>query len=151
MYRIVPLAGPNIGSTRVKLYGSGFTSTKEDVQVKWGVLETEKMQKDQVTDYLWNENDFTIHAMVEGSEILTAYKKEAYSIEKKDFILYDGDKLKTYSAHAPKLPNWNATHGGPIYLSVGEHLVLNISNYTYADDYSTSGIFNVSYYSKTLY
>ena len=79
------------------------------------------MQKDQVSDYLWNENDFTAHAMVEGSEILTAYKKEAYTIEKKDASLTDGDKLKVYSAHAPKLPNWNATHGGPIYLSVGEH------------------------------
>ena len=89
--------------------------------------------------------------MIEGSEILTAYKKEAYNIEKKDFVLNDGDKLKAYSAHAPKLPNFNATHGGPVYLSVGEHLTLNISNYTYADDYSSSGLFNVSYYNQTIY
>lgn len=31
LYRIVPLAGPNEGSTKVKMIGSGFTSTKEDV------------------------------------------------------------------------------------------------------------------------
>lgn len=31
LYRIVPLAGPNEGNTRVKLYGNGFTSTKEEV------------------------------------------------------------------------------------------------------------------------
>jgi hypothetical protein len=85
LYRIVPMSGPNIGNTRVKLFGSGFTSTKEDVQVKWGVLDTEKMQKDQVQDYIWNENDFVAHAMVDGSEILSAYKKETFSIEKKDF------------------------------------------------------------------
>jgi len=30
--------------------------------------------------------------------------------------------LKTYVAHAPKLPNWNHTHGGPVYMAVGEHL-----------------------------
>jgi hypothetical protein len=44
--------------------------------------------------------------MVEGSEILQAYKKEAYNVEKKDFELNDGDKLKTYIGYAPKLPNW---------------------------------------------
>lgn len=42
------MSGPNIGNTRVKLFGSGFTSTKEDVQIKWGVLDTEKIQKDLV-------------------------------------------------------------------------------------------------------
>ena len=31
LYRIVPLAGPNEGHTKVKLYGSGYLSTKEDV------------------------------------------------------------------------------------------------------------------------
>ena len=59
--------------------------------------------------------------MVEGSEILFAYKKEAYTIEKRDSELHDGDKLKSYVATAPKLPNWNKTHGGPIYLSVGKN------------------------------
>lgn len=49
-------------------------------------------------------------------------------------------------AHAPKLTNWNRTHGGPIYLSVGEHLVLNATNYTYSED-----IVNVTHYNKTLY
>lgn len=151
LYRIVPLSGPNEGNTRVKLYGSGYTSTKEDVHIKWGVLETEKLLKDQVTDYFWNENDFLARSMMEGSEILTAYKKEAYNVEKKDYSLTDGDKLKSYTGHAPKLPNWNATHGGPIYMSVGEHLNLNISNYTYADDYATTGLFNISYYTLTKY
>jgi hypothetical protein len=36
------MAGPNEGNTRVKLFGSGFNSQKEDVHVKWGVVETEK-------------------------------------------------------------------------------------------------------------
>ena len=46
--------------------------------------------------------------MVEGSEVLRAYKKEAFHIAKKDYELHSGDKLKTYVANAPKLPNWNA-------------------------------------------
>jgi hypothetical protein len=40
LYRAVPMAGPNEGKTRVKLFGSGFSSSKEDVHVKWGVVET---------------------------------------------------------------------------------------------------------------
>jgi len=70
LYRIAPLAGPNEGNTRVKLLGSGFTSTRDDVFVKWGVLDTEKILKDQVLEYIWNENDFLNHGMVEGSEVL---------------------------------------------------------------------------------
>jgi hypothetical protein len=42
----VPLAGPNEGSTRVKILGSGFTTTKDDVKIKWGVLDTEKIIKE---------------------------------------------------------------------------------------------------------
>lgn len=152
LYRIVPLAGPNEGKTRVKLYGSGLAATKDDVFVRWGVLDTEKILKEQVLDYIWNENDFITHAMVEGSEILPAYKKEAFSIEKKDYELAEGDKLKTYVSHAPRPNNWNATHGGPIYLSVGEHLVLNVSNYSFEEN-PTGGdlLMNVSYFNRTIF
>lgn len=41
-------------------------------------------------DYIWNEQDFIQNSMVFGSEILTAYKKEAYNVEKKDYELTDG-------------------------------------------------------------
>lgn len=68
--------------------------------------------------------------MVDGSEVLRAYKKEAFHVAKKDYELKDGEKLKTYVATSPKLSNWNETHGGPVYLSVGEHLVLNVTNNT---------------------
>lgn len=50
--------------------------------------------------------------MVSGSEILSAYKKEAYNIEKRDAELTDGNRLKTFVSHAPKLANSNKTHGG---------------------------------------
>lgn len=132
LYRIVPMAGPNEGSTKVKLVGSGFNSGKEDVFVKWGVVDTEKQLKENVLDYIWSEADFVSNSLPPGNEVLLAYKKEAYNVEKKDFELYEGQKLKNYVvAHAPKLSNWNATHGGPIYLSVGEHLVVNATNYSY--------------------
>jgi hypothetical protein len=102
------MSGPNIGGTKVKLYGSGFASTTDAVYTRWGVLDTQKQQKDLVANYIWGEQDFINNAMVPGSEILSAYKKEAYNIEKQDFVLNDNDLLKTYPmAMSPKLPNWN--------------------------------------------
>jgi len=69
--------------------------------------------------------------------------------EKRDYELNENDTLKTYPlAKSPRLPNWNATHGGPIYMSVGEHVILNCTNYTYDDATQTQ---NVSFYNKTLY
>jgi len=58
LYRIVPMAGSNEGNTKVKLFGSGFNSGKEDVFVRWGVIETEKQLKENVIDYIWSESDF---------------------------------------------------------------------------------------------
>lgn len=46
LYRIAPMAGPNEGRTRVKLFGSGFNSANTDVHVRWGVVETEKLLKE---------------------------------------------------------------------------------------------------------
>jgi hypothetical protein len=36
------MAGPNEGGTKVKLYGSGFNTQKEDVYTKWGVVTSDK-------------------------------------------------------------------------------------------------------------
>ena len=134
LYRIAPMAGPNIGNTRVKIFGSGYTTTKEDVFLKWGVLDTEKVLKAEVMDYIWNENDFLTNVMLPGSEALIGYKKESYNFEKKDADLADGQKLKTWVAHSPKLPNWTKTHGGPIYLGVGEQIAINTTFYNQTDE-----------------
>jgi hypothetical protein len=74
------MAGPLEGKTRCKLTGSGFNATKEEVYIRWGVLDTEMMTKELVLEYVWNENDYVFKTMVEGSEILVAYKKETYKI-----------------------------------------------------------------------
>jgi hypothetical protein len=74
------MCGPLSGKTRVKLIGSGFNASKEDVYIRWGILETEMMTKDLVLEYIWNENDFVFKTMVDGSENLIAYKKETWKI-----------------------------------------------------------------------
>jgi hypothetical protein len=54
-------------------------------------------------DYIYKEMEFVNHAMVDGSEILQAYKKEAFNIEKKDFEIEENFRLRTYVAQSPKL------------------------------------------------
>ena len=99
LYRIAPMAGPQEGRTRVKLFGAGFNTanSKEDVFVKFGVVEAQKMQKEQVVDYIWaSENEFVHNTMVPGSEVLSAYRKETYNVKKVDAEIHERDRLKSY-------------------------------------------------------
>lgn len=49
--------------------------------MKWGIVQTETILKEQVLDFIWqSENDFVQTAMVPGSEVLQAYKKETYNV-----------------------------------------------------------------------
>lgn len=126
VFRIAPLAGPNEGKTRVKIFGSGFkTNSSDDVFVKWGIVETQKLLKEDVLDYIWDENDFISHTMVQGSDILMAYKKESYNSRIVDAPIKDRTRLRTYVTQSPRLPNWSKTHGGPMYMSMGEHFQIN--------------------------
>lgn len=141
LYRIAPMAGPNEGHTRVKLLGSGFNSptSKEEVHVRWGIVQTEKLLKEQIMEYIWNENDFISNTMVPGSEVLMAYKKEAYNVNKVDAALTDKQKLRTIVTKSPRLPNWTHTHGGPMYMGVGEHFQINRTSYASLADENVNG------------
>jgi len=126
--------------------------------VKWGVLYTEEMMKLQVMNYIWNEA-FLIQVEAErGNHILKAYKEEGnyneieyYFTKIKDYELFEGQKLVDYYAFSPKLENWYCTHGGPVYMAVGEELNLNITNYTSYEDTTGLTYTNVSYYNKTIF
>lgn len=121
--RIAPMAGPNEGKTRVKIFGSGIANplSKDDVFVKWGIVQTEKVVKQDVLDYIWNENDYISNTLFEGSENLIAYKKENSNTKKIDSEVKDRAKLKSYISQSPRLPNWTKTHGGPMYMAAGEN------------------------------
>ena len=151
LYRIAPMSGPNIGGTRVNMIGSGFSSAKDEVFFRWGVLETERTQKDQVLDYIWNEQNFLLNTMLPGSEVLLAFKKETYNFMIKNHNTTEGQKLKTTTGHAPHLPNWNFTHGGPIYVAVGEHLQVNVTNYTLPEADAENATVTTSVYQQTIY
>lgn len=83
--------------------------------------------------------------MVDGSDVLLAYKKEAADIEKVDAPIGEGVTLRTYISKAPVRDHWTKTHGGPIYMSVGEELKFNVTNH------SASEVGKLSYYEKEVW
>jgi hypothetical protein len=55
------MAGPIGGSTKVILYGEGFTSSlpKENIVfVKFGTYSTQILDKSLVDDYTWSSDDY---------------------------------------------------------------------------------------------
>ena len=61
IYRISPLSGPLTGSTKLKLYGSGFNSSipwQKKVYVKFGTADIIEMDKSNVADYTWSDSEY---------------------------------------------------------------------------------------------
>ena len=61
IYKIAPLSGPIGGSTKVKLYGSGFTAANSHdapLFVKFGTIQADSIEKSQVTDYAFSDEEY---------------------------------------------------------------------------------------------
>lgn len=69
--------------------------------------------------------------------MLSAYIKETFDVKKVDAELQEGQKIKVYSAKAPRLPNRESTNGGPLYMSVGEQISINKTVYKEVTDESS--------------
>ena len=91
-------------------------------------------------DYSWNENAYIHKTLEEGTEVLSGYIKEAYNIKKIDTEIQDGQHLKVYTAKAPRLPNADATNGGPMYMTVGEQISINKTVYKEVTDQATGHV-----------
>ena len=72
--------------------------------------------------------------------MLSAYIKETFNVKKVDAELQDGQRMKTYNARAPRLPNADSTNGGPLYMSVGEEISINKTVYKEVTDETTGHV-----------
>jgi hypothetical protein len=97
---------------------------------------------------VYSEQEFTYKTLDEGNEVLPAYLKETYNIKKIDTDIKDRSRLKSCATLAPKLPNWTKTNGGPMYVGVGENVVLNKTSYVTENDRESK---TVKYESETIY
>lgn len=105
LHRVVPMAGPISTSTQsTRLLGQGFRPNDANLQYenKWGVLETNTIQKSQVHDYRYY---FSSWLTIDGEENqeLHCYWYEAANHARVDSELYDGNTYHMYGQSSPKI------------------------------------------------
>lgn len=87
--KLSPMSGPIGGSTEIKLFGSGFTSSvpkDAEVLIKFGNLDRQALDKKGVTEINWNEESF-----YEGLKIP---KNLMHGADEYDQKLGEGDAIK---------------------------------------------------------
>ena len=126
--------GPNEGGTDVKLVGGGFKA-QQDVMTKWGVINIEATNKDNVYDH-------------SGTTYINK-RKEANSIESH---LHNHqsrqETFDTLNKNSASLSNWREPHGGPIYLGVESHEDTNLEIPSELEKYLYTTSFIEHYYYK---
>ena len=120
IHRTVPMAGPVQGLSRTRIIGQGFKPRSRNVDLKWGVLETAIVHREEVTEYIYQQIAF--ENMIEGSEELKSYIYEASNYQRVDTTLYENYTYHSIYMNNPKMWNWTRTHGGPYYVEVGNNV-----------------------------
>lgn len=69
------MAGPTTGGSKTRLIGTGFKPPKTKVHAKWGIVDTEVIEKAYVEEYIYYRIQF--ENIIEGSEEIKAYIYEA--------------------------------------------------------------------------
>ncbi len=110
IYRVYPPCGPTYGRTRMHIIGTGFRYF-EQLHLKWGVLSSILLDKDSAQSFLYNKD-----------KMMSAdpYEHDIISMNEEVKLYYkDNKQYQTIYSLSPKLPNWDRTHGGQVYLALG--------------------------------
>jgi len=126
IHRTVPMAGPVQGNTKTKIIGAGFKPSKSNVDLKWGVMSTESLSKDQVTEYVYTQHHF--ENIIEGSEEIKAYIYEASDFKRVDSVMVEETSYHSIFVNTPELNMWNKTQGGPYYVEVGKDIEIEVTS-----------------------
>lgn len=87
IHRTVPMSGPVQGKSKTRIIGLGYKPKKSHIDLKWGVLETHIIEKEQVTEYIYYKAQF--ENMIEGSDELKAYIYEAAQFPRVDLEMFE--------------------------------------------------------------
>lgn len=87
------MSGPVSGNKNTRLIGSGYNTNYVSLYHKWGVYKTEAIHKQDVIDYIYEEQSYL--NMIEGSEELKAYWFESTNFPKVDTTMI---AQKTYNS-----------------------------------------------------
>lgn len=115
------MSGPVKGNTHTRIIGTGFKPIhRKNVDLKWGVLDTAIVKKEEVTEYIYSQVGF--ENMIEGSEELKAYIYEAQNFPRVDLEMFEEHTYHSIYENTLKMFHDNKTHGGPYYVEVGNNI-----------------------------
>lgn len=113
------MAGPLEGGSKTRIIGLGYKPRNNNVDLKWGVISTDTIIKEQVTEYVYNR--YAFENMIEGSDELKAYIYEAQRFPRVDLPMIEQNTYYSIYLTTPRIQKWNQTHGGPYYVEVGKN------------------------------
>ena len=99
IHRTVPMAGPLQGKTKTRVIGLGYKPPKSKIDLKWGTISTQQIERDDVEDYTYYQAQF--ENIVDGSEELKAYIYEATEIPRVDLPMTEGTSYHLAYMHTP--------------------------------------------------
>ena len=134
IFRIAPQSGPKEFESRVKLIGGGIKQSKETVYAKIGNFDLEPIAKDQIIEKLWNQVDY-LSSMLMKTDDLRMFR----AVQTK---LTEGQSVQTVWSRTPNAPNPTKTPGGPVFVTAGQVIKLDIvsNDRRMLDGVSTSSV-----------
>ena len=142
IYRIYPPCGPTVGNTRMRIIGTGFKLFK-NLHLKWGVIDSILVDEKSRDSFIYQK----------GKSISKdPYEDEILSLNEETYLLYENmSEYQSVYSYSPKLPNYDRTHGGQVYLSLGHANELNVKKKdTYTIHYYPTSILEYYYYQQPV-
>ena len=111
------MAGPTYGNTTTKTFGTGFKPPKTQVNIKWGVFNTQQIIKEQVKwCYFYSKLD-----SYSEEDCDRELKTEIYDDSRFPYMA-EGKNFTTIYQNSTMVWNWTRTQGGPYYTEVGKNI-----------------------------
>jgi len=117
VYRIAPQSGPKDSASRIKFIGGGLKSNSQ-LYAKMGNYRLEPIHREQVKDQLWNHEEY-LKSMLMTKTDLRQFKAIQRHLDEKQAV-------QSLNIIASECPAPTLTHGGPVFLSVGQVIQLDV-------------------------
>ena len=144
LFRIYPMCGPTYGKTKIRIIGTGL-KYYQGVQIKWGVMNSIPLETTKIQMFSYSK---------ERSLSQDPYENEIISLNDYEVKLMYREELKYGSlyTYSPRLPNFDRTHGGQVYVSLGKTQALTVQSWKpyYMQAYSSSFLEYYFYQQPTM-
>lgn len=130
--RLSPLSGPVDGGTLLTIYGSGMNASipqEVEVLVKFGNIMTQPVDKSNITDIEWNDDDYYDELHLSDKLLKQASGNWDDIEDKKHVDRYSGAITPNISHYFDFTPPDVRGAGGVIPILIGENVGINVTDH----------------------